>query len=288
MQLIQQRKGLNIIRTSLNWLAGVLIFTPAVAIVGVLFIYPFFHSMLVSFQNKENQWTFDNYIEVWHLYSQDFFYTVWICFVSLVFLLFLTIMLAGYLRIYQNRFIEFLFKVPLFVPFVVVGHAVRVFLAPHGTLNSALVFLTSGLYNPDSFPSLAFTTTGLIFALLWKNIGLALLLVIGAFRGVNNSYLEAASNFSAGAFRQIWDILVPMSRKAIGVVAVLIFTSMMGCFSIPAMMGNGGGHQVLMMDLYYEIDYQHNAGAANAIGVLSYLVSIGAAIYYLKAVAHHD
>lgn len=83
----------------------------------------------------------------------------------------------------------------------------------------------------------------------------------------------------------IKDILVPMSTGSIGVVAVLTFTSMMGSFSIPAMMGSGSGSQMLMIDLYYQMVYQHNNGVANALGVLSYLVSMGAAIYYVRRVA---
>lgn len=271
--------------TSLTWLAGAAMIAPAVAIVGVLFVYPFIHSLLASFQTKSGNWTLTNYSFIFSLYFHDLLFTVWVSLLSLVILLGLTVLLAGYLRLHHSSWIEFMFKIPLFVPFVVVGHAVRVFLAPHGTLNSALVFLTGHWFNPDQMPSIAFSTAGLIAALVWKNLAFSLLLVLGAFRGINNGYLEASRNFGAGTFRQITDIMIPMSKGAIGVSSVLMFTSMIGNFSIPAMLGNSGGNQVLMMDLYYQIVYQNNYGAANAIGVISYLVSMGAAIYYLRTVS---
>jgi ABC-type sugar transport system permease subunit len=50
------------------------------------------------------------------------------------------------------------------------------------------------------------------------------------------------------------------------------------------MLGNTEGAQMAMVDLYYQIVYQNNYGVANAIGVISYLVSMGAAIYYLRTV----
>ncbi|GCL72816.1 ABC transporter permease [Paenibacillus naphthalenovorans] len=264
-------------------LAGAALAAPAVGLVAVLFVYPFVLSVAASLRTDQGEWTTAHYREAFALYTGDLWYTLWVCAVSLLLLLLVSVLLGGVLRLHASPFIEFLFKIPLFVPFVVVGHAMRVFLAPHGTLNS--MFMSLGLFNPDSLPSIAFNTAGLILALVWKNIGFSLLLVMGAFRAVNPSYLEAARNVGAGGLRLIKDILVPMSTGSIGVVAVLTFTSMMGSFSIPAMMGSGSGSQMLMIDLYYQMVYQHNNGVANALGVLSYLVSMGAAIYYVRRVA---
>lgn len=63
-----------------------------------------------------------------------------------------------------------------------------------------------------------------------------------------------------------------------------MFTSMMASFSIPLMMGRGGGLQMVMIDVYYQITYQ-DMGVANALGVISYLLASGAALYYLKTIS---
>ena len=78
--------------------------------------------------------------------------------------------------------VEFLLKVPLFVPFVVVGHALRVFWSPY-------------------VPGFSSSWAGIALALAWKHLGLAALLLLGAFRGVDESYLEAARQFGAGTGR---------------------------------------------------------------------------------------
>ena len=255
---------------------------PAIAIVVVLFFAPFLLSAISSLQRK-GLWSLANYQKAISFYGRDIAYTVGVSLFSLLLVLLVSIVVSGLLRIHTHRLVEFLFKVPLFVPFVVVGHAWRVFLAPHGTLNSALAQI--GLVNLDNPPSLAFTWLGIAIALAWKNMALAVLLIMGAFRGVNESYLEAARNFGASTFRQIVDILVPMSSASLAVASVLMFTSMMASFSIPLMMGSGGGLQMVMIDVYYQITYQQDMGVANALGVISYILASGAALYYLKTIS---
>jgi len=65
---------------------------------------------------------------------------------------------------------------------------------------------------------------------------------------------------------------------------VLIFTSMLASFSIPMMIGQGQGPQMVMIDVYYRIVQHADYGVANALGVVSYLTASGAAIYYLRSV----
>lgn len=239
-----------------------------------------------SFQLTDGSYSFANYTESFHRYAPDIFYTVLISIVSLVILLLISAVLGGILRLYSFSVIEFLFKIPLFVPYVVVGHAVRVFLAPHGTLTSLLSALS--VLNPDHLAPIAFSSAGLIFALVWKNLGLSLLLIVGAFRGVNENMLEAAEGMGANKLQLIKDFLVPICKNSFGVIAILTFTSMIASFSIPAMIGNGGGNQMLMIDVYQQMISQQNLGMANAIGVYGYIFSMGATIYYLRGVGKSD
>jgi ABC-type Fe3+ transport system permease subunit len=76
-----------------------------------------------------------------------------------------------------------------------------------------------------------------------------------------------------------------MASTSLAVASVLMFTSMMASFSIPLMMGSGGGPQMVMIDVYYQITYQQDMGVANALGVISYILASGAALYYLKTIS---
>jgi ABC-type sugar transport system permease subunit len=59
---------------------------------------------------------------------------------------------------------------------------------------------------------------------------------------------------------------------------------MLASFSIPMMIGQGEGPQMVMIDVYYRIVQHNDYGVANALGVVSYLTASGAAIYYLTSV----
>ena len=174
-----------------------------------------------------------------------------------------TIPVCGWLRMRAWGPVEFLLKVPLFVPFVVVGHALRVFWSPY-------------------LPGFSSSWAGIAMALAWKHLGLAALLLLGAFRSTDESYLEAARQFGAGSLRVTKDVLVPMAGPALAVTAILIFSSMLASFSIPLMMGRGGGPQMLMIDVYYRFGQHGDFATASALGVVAYLLASGAALVYIR------
>jgi len=78
------------------------------------------------------------------------------------------------------------------------------------------------------------------------------------------------------------DILVPMAAPALAVSAVLIFSSMLASFSIPLMLGRGSGAQMLMIDVYYRFGQHGDFETASALGVVSYLLAMGAALVYVR------
>lgn len=260
---------------------GILL-SPSILLILLVFVLPFFKVFANSLKNSEGSFSFQNFYTAINFYWKDVFYTLFISVTALIITMILAILAAAYIRLKNDSFMEFLLKIPLFIPYVVVGHAMRTFLAPHGTLNSFLSLLQ--IIDKNNTPALAFSSLGIIVALVWKNIALALLLVMAPFKKVSDSYINAARNLGANVFRQIVDVLVPMCKSSIAVSAVLIFTSMMASFSIPLMIGSGKGRQMLMVDLYHRITYINDYGTANALGIFSFIFSIGAAYYYVKKV----
>ncbi len=265
------------VEQALWWLAAV----PATMVIVVGFGFPLVQSVVASF-TREGVLTLANYELVYRLYRQDVAYTIQVAAAGLALTFGIGIPLSGYLRLHRSQTAEFLLKVPLFVPFVVVGHAMRIFLAPRGTLLVGLHAL--GLASQDATLGIGEGALGLAVALAWKHLALVVLLLMGAFRGVGEEYLEAARGFGAGTFRQIWAVLVPMAAPSIGLAVVLSLTSMLASFSIPLMMSKGSGPQMLMIDLYYRYGQHGDFGVASAIGVVSYILAAGAAYYYLKGV----
>jgi putative spermidine/putrescine transport system permease protein len=231
-------------------------------VLGAVFLWPLGASVAASFA-RDGAFTLAHYQTVWRLYARDVVYTIGVAAAGTALTFAIAITACGWLRLRAFGPVEFLLKVPLFVPFVVVGHAVRVALSPYA-------------------PGLAGSGAGIALALAWKHLGLAAILLLGAFRGVDESYLEAARDVGATGPRLVRDILVPMSAPALVVSGVLIFSSMLASFSIPLMMGRGGGPQMLMIDVYYRYGQHGDFATASALGVVAYLLAMGAALVYLR------
>jgi ABC-type Fe3+ transport system permease subunit len=227
-----------------------------------VFVWPVLASVAASF-TRDGAWSLANYDTVWRLYTRDVVYTLAVAAGGTAVTLLVTVPACGWLRLRAFAPVEFLLKVPLFVPFVVVGHAVRVFLNPYA-------------------PELAGSWGGLVLALAWKHAGLAALLLLGAFRGIDEQYLDAGRDVGASTARLTRDILLPMAAPAVGVSAVLIFSSMLASFSIPLMMSRGSGPQMLMIDVYYRFGQHGDFATAAALGVIAYLLATGAAVVYLR------
>jgi ABC-type Fe3+ transport system permease subunit len=231
-------------------------------VLGSVFRWPLAASVVASF-SREGQWTLANYQTVRRLYATDVAYTAGVALAGTALTFAVTIPVCGWLRLRAWGPIEFLLKVRLFVPFVVVGHALRVFWSPY-------------------VPGFASSWAGIALALAWKHLGLAALLMLGAFRATDESYLEAARQFGASTFRVTRDVLVPMAGSTLAVTVVLIFSSMLASFSIPLMMGRGGGPQMLMIDVYYRFGQHGDFATASALGVVAYLLAAGAALVYAR------
>jgi len=250
-----------------------------VSLVCIVYIYPFLLSFASSLQYKDTL-SFYNYEYAMRVYGGDILFTIYVSLLSLACVMLIAVFAGGWLVIHGNRLIEFLFKIPLFIPFVVVGHAMRTFLAPRGVLNALLSQI--GLLDIENPPNMIYGALGIVIALTWKQTAFALLLIMSAFRSVDRSYFEAARNFGASTWRQITGILLPLARGSIGVVAVLIFSSFLQNFSVVMMMGNSGKNKHIMVNIYHIINYMYNMPLANALGVISYVLALGAAIIYLR------
>ena len=105
--------------------------------------------------------------------------------------------------------LRWLYRWPLFIPFVVAGQVMRTFLAKNGMLNHVLI--GSGLIEPISAQSLL-DWRGIVIAFVWKQAPFVTLLVAGAMASLDRQHIEAARNLGAPRWRVLWDIVLPQVR----------------------------------------------------------------------------
>lgn len=260
----------------------ILLLFPAVAFMVLMYMWPFISSVLQSFL-VEGRPSMANYVKVWELYRKDIFFTFGVTLFNTALTGVVAVMFSVYFRLRQNRIsalLSAIFKLPIFIPFVVVSQMMNSFLAPHGLLNTALAQL--GIVNLEK-PLQLFNFTGLSFGFAWKQIPFAVLIIHGGFQMIDNSYIEAARSVGARIPSIILRVLVPMNKSSIIVALVLVYSQIIGTFTLPYMLIGGKVPTTITVDIAHRVNYFRDFGVANALGVCSYIMVLFTAAYYLRS-----
>ena len=265
-----------------NILPYILVF-PEVMVILLLYLYPLFTSFWKSFISKEGVLSLANYEKTLRLYRYDILFTMGVTAFSTFIATVLSILVAVYLRLstgWLANSIGILYRLPIFLPFVVIAQMMRSFLAPHGTLNLFLAKL--GLINIEN-PLQLFNWIGLTFGFVWKQAPFMILIILGGFQMIDNSYIEAAKSVGAKLPQIITKVLIPMNKPTILIAVTLVFCSLVGCFSFPYMLIGGKSPVTITVDIAHRVNYFGDYGVANALGVFSYILVSLLAIYYVRS-----
>ena len=265
-----------------NFLPYILVF-PAVMVILLLYLYPLLTSFWKSFISKEGVLSLANYEKTLRLYRYDILFTLGVTVLSTFIGTVLSILVAVYLRLSKGwlaNSIGILYRLPIFLPFVVVAQMMRSFLAPHGILNLFLAKLNIiDIENPLQL----FNWVGLTFGFIWKEAPFMILIILGGFQMIDNSYIEAAKSVGAKLPQIITKILIPMNQSTILIAVTLVFCSLVGCFSFPYMLIGGKSPVTITVDIAHRVNYFGDYGVANALGVFSYIMVSLLAIYYVRS-----
>jgi ABC-type spermidine/putrescine transport system permease subunit I len=265
-----------------NILPYILVF-PAVMVILLLYLYPFLASFWKSFISKEGVLSLVNYEKTLRLYRYDILFTMGVTAFSTFIATVISILVAVYLRLstgWLANSIGILYRLPIFLPFVVIAQMMRSFLAPHGTLNLFLAKLS--LVDIEN-PLQLFNWVGLTFGFVWKEAPFMILIILGGFQMIDKSYIEAAKSVGAKLPQIITKVLIPMNKSTILIAVTLVFCSLVGCFSFPYMLIGGKSPVTITVDIAHRVNYFGDYGVANALGVFSYILVSLLAIYYVRS-----
>ncbi|WP_142502954.1 ABC transporter permease [Klebsiella sp. 2680] len=266
-------------RTSLKYL---LLVTPAALMIAILFLYPLGFSLLAAFTDDAQRLTLAHFAKVYALYSSDVLFTLIIVIASVALLAVLSITLSAVITLSPCRpivrMLGFLYRLPLFIPFIVAAQMMRTFLAKNGLMNNALV--TTDLLTPlETVSWLGWK--GIIITFVWKQLAFATLLICGAMAALEQSQILAARNLGASRPRILFDIILPQVLSAIGVALVLSTVTMMSVLSVPLMIGVGTP-TMITVDMAFRVNSYGDYAVANALGVVSLLICGGLSWFYLR------
>jgi ABC-type sugar transport system permease subunit len=261
---------------------ALLLIAPGLALVAALFLYPLCFSLISAFTGPEGGFSLQAFGKAWELYSGDVVFTVVIVLASCFFTGLAAIIIAGTLTLGENRYIvgtlKALYRWPLFIPFIVAAQCMRTFLAKNGLMNNSFVLL--GLMEPLQAVSYL-DWRGIIATFVWKQTPFVALLLAGALASLDRATLEAGRNLGASRIRVLVELALPQVMPQLLVALVLSFVTMLSVLSVPMMVA-GSQPTMLTVDMAFRINAYGDYATANALGVITYLISAGAAIIYLK------
>ena len=265
--------------------AGLLLISPALLVIAVFFLVPLGLSLITSVQAKDGGFTLAHFEKAFELYSTDMLFTVAIVLLSSALIAGVSIAIAGYLTLGEHErtrnILRWLYRWPLFIPFIVTGQVMRTFLAKNGMLNHVLV--GGGLIDPLAAQSLL-DWRGIVIAFVWKQAPFVTLLLAGAMASVDVQHTEAARNLGAPRWRVLLEIVLPQVRGTLLVGVVLSFVTMLSMLSVPLMI-NPNSPTMMTVDVAYRISTHGDYAVANALCLISLaFASLGAWVYLRHAV----
>jgi ABC-type spermidine/putrescine transport system permease subunit I len=262
---------------------ALLLMAPAVVMVGLLFVYPLLVSLAFAFRNEATgAWDLANFNKAFALYGGDIALTAGVTVLSTTLVGVFAIAIAGYLTLGENpravSALRWIYRWPLFIPFVVAAQLMRTFLAKNGMLNNALMSL--GVVDPLHAISLL-DWRGVVVTFVWKQLPFAALLISGAMASMDRSMIESARGLGAGRFRILLEIVVPQVYSTVLVALILSFVTMLSALSVPMMLV-AGSPTLLTVDMAWRVNSYGDYGVANALGFVSFAMSGVAAWFYLR------
>jgi ABC-type sugar transport system permease subunit len=263
-------------------LGALLLVVPALTTIFLFFIYPLGFSAVDAFADPAGGWSLANFVKAFEFYRTDIIFTPLIVLLATAIVAVLSVAIGGYLTLGECppvvAALRWLYRWPLFIPFIVAAQIMRSFLAKNGLMNNALV--AAGLLTPLETQSFL-DWRGIVVTFVWKQTPFVALMVAGAMASLDRSTIEAARNLGAGRLRILLGIVLPQARQTLLVGLVLSFVTMMSVLSVPIMI-NAGTPTLITVDMAYRINAHGDYGVANALGVISYVVTGLVAWIYLR------
>jgi len=271
-------------RAPARWRAYALV-APALAVIALFFVFPLILSAVLAFRNAAGGLTWEHFAKAWDLYQKDLVFTIGIVLLSTVLIGVVAVAIAGYLTLGENKravaILRWLYRWPLFIPFIVTAQVMRTFLAKNGMLNHVLI--GAGMIEPLQAQSML-DWRGIVVAFVWKQAPFVTLLLAGAMAAIDRQHIEAARNLGASRLRVLFEIILPQARRTLLVGLVLSFVTMLSVLSVP-MMINPNSPTMLTVDIAYRINSHGDYAVANALCLMSLVLASFGAWFYLREAA---
>ena len=170
-----------------------------------------------------------------------------------------------------SALIRTLYLLPVMLPEIVVGLLFSYMMnARIGIVGWVLGEL--GLPRPDFFGDPSIVLFSIILLIAWQWTPLAATVLYGGLLGIPSDIREAAAIDGAGRIRQVFSLELPLLRKVVGLVVLLVGLQLVGTFAavyVTTQGGPGSSSTVISYELYQQAFVFFNTGLGSALAILT-------------------
>jgi putative spermidine/putrescine transport system permease protein len=262
----------------------VLLLVPGVLFVAVLFVYPVFYGLQLSFQPKDGGGPLANYQK---FFSDSYLFdTIWLT-LRLALPAALINVLASIPIAYRmrgrfrgKRLLTTILVVPITLGTVLTAEGLIEYLGPVGWFNKVLLWL----HLTDTPLRLVNNYWGVLFSLIVTGFPFAFLLVLSYLSGIDPSLESAAATLGAGRWQRFRSVTLPLLAPGLATTFCLTFVLAFGVFPSAVLVGNPAGSTRVMSIAAYQAAYENNETslglAISMVMAVVELVVIGAVLLW--------
>ncbi len=258
--------------------------TPMFVVLILVFAYPLFRLIVLSMQRTSGgQETFVWLTNYRILFKDDVFLQAvknnLTLLISVPIMVVVALLLAIFLferirgwRLYQNTLF-----LPYLLPITVVGLVFSYIFQLSGVLNSFLHLIGLDWLALDWLGSTRLALPTVMFVIVWKEVGLGVVLFLARLMSVEEELFDAARIDGTNWWQLQWYITVPQLAQVIEFFTIVaVITMLSWVFSYVYVMTAGGpGQATMVTELYvYQMGFRYNQmNLASAVSVLILIVT---------------
>ncbi|HUZ63003.1 MAG TPA: sugar ABC transporter permease [Acetobacteraceae bacterium] len=265
-----------------------LLIAPSILFLAVFFAYPLVETITLAFRHHGG-WSLHNFGTM----AQDLNFrdslvnTFGLVLVVVPLQLVLALAMALMLRpLRRGRdLVLWIWSIPLGISDLAAGLVWLSILTDRGYFNTILFHL--GLIaHPQSW--LTYETPGALFAAiliteLWRATAIVFLILVAGLQLLPKEYAEAAEIFGASPWQRLTRITIPLLKPSIQ--SALILRTVLAFEMFATVLSLGGRNFPVLMSEAFNWQYnEQNAGVAACFAILVMLASLGATLFYLRAI----
>lgn len=219
----------------------VLLLLPAILFIALLFIYPFFYGLFLSFTNVNGGFTLDNYrkffTDLWEL--RTIWVTLKLAIPATIINVVLAIPFAYYMRrgLKGEKLITFFLILPITLGTVLISEGILTYMGPKGWLNQLLMAI-GVVKEPYRFTH---NFLGVMISLVLQGFPFAFLMLLGYVSGINPDLEKAAQMLGASQKETFWKIIFPLMIPGVAIAFCLNFVMNFTVYPSAVLLGQPSG-----------------------------------------------